>query len=116
MSPPRPWLTPADRGPRLAIVAQGLRLVADAFYRGPIARRIDAWSRANGGLIRYADLATHTTRIEEPVSVTYRGRTVYKCGPWTQGPCLLQALQILDGIDLQATGDRSLMESASVTR
>ena len=65
---------------------RGLRLVADAFYRGPIARRIDAWSRANGGLIRYVDLATHTTRVEEPVAVTYRGLTVYKCGPWTQGP------------------------------
>ncbi len=49
--------------------SRGLRLVADAFYRGPIARRIDAWSRANGGLIRYVDLATHTTRIEEPVAV-----------------------------------------------
>ena len=58
----------------------GAPLVADAFYRGPIARRIDAWSRANGGLIRYVDLATHTTRIEEPVSITYRGLTVYKCG------------------------------------
>ena len=48
--------------------SRGLRLVADAFYRGPIARRIDAWSSAHGGLIRYVDLATHTTRIEEPVS------------------------------------------------
>ena len=37
--------------------SRGLRLVADAFYRGPIARRIDAWSSANGGLIRYVDLA-----------------------------------------------------------
>ncbi len=84
--------------------SRGLRLVADTFYRGPIARRIDAWSRANGGLIRYADLAAHTTRIEEPVSATYRGRTVYKCGAWTQGPCLLQALQILEGFDLQSMG------------
>lgn len=84
--------------------SRGLRLVADAFYRGPIARRIDAWSRANGGLIRYGDLAAHTTRIEEPVSATYRGLTVYKCGPWTQGPCLLQALQILEGFDLRAMG------------
>jgi gamma-glutamyltranspeptidase/glutathione hydrolase len=82
--------------------SRGLRLVADAFYRGPIAHRIDAWSRANGGLIRYVDLATHTTRVEEPVSATYRGRTVYKCGPWTQGPYLLEALQILEGIDLKA--------------
>jgi gamma-glutamyltranspeptidase / glutathione hydrolase len=84
--------------------ARGLRLVADAFYRGPIARRIDAWSRAHGGLIRYIDLATHATRIEEPVTVEYRGLTVYKCGPWTQGPCLLEALQILEGIDLKAMG------------
>jgi gamma-glutamyltranspeptidase / glutathione hydrolase len=84
--------------------SRGLRLVADAFYRGPIARRIDAWSRANGGLIRYNDLAAHTTRIEEPVSATYRGHTVYKCGVWTQGPCLLQALQILEGFDLTAMG------------
>ncbi|MFI5456896.1 MAG: gamma-glutamyltransferase family protein [Isosphaerales bacterium] len=84
--------------------SQGFRLVADAFYRGPIARRIDAWSRANGGLIRYDDLATHTTRIEEPVAVAYRGLTIYKCGPWTQGPSLLEALQILDDFDLKAMG------------
>ena len=84
--------------------ARGLRLVADAFYRGPIARRIDAWSRSHGGLIRYVDLATHTTRIEDPVAVTYRGQTVYKCGPWTQGPYLLEALQILKDIDLKAHG------------
>ncbi len=84
--------------------SRGLRLVADAFYRGPIARRIDAWSRADGGLIRYGDLANHVTRIEEPVSVTYRGHTVYKCGPWTQGPCLLEALQILEGFDLASMG------------
>ncbi len=89
--------TPRDR-------SRGLRLVADAFYRGPIARRIDAWSRANGGLIRYSDLASHVTRIEEPVSATYRGRTVYKCGAWTQGPCLLEALQILEGFDLKSMG------------
>ena len=55
-------------------------------------------------LIRYVDLATHTTRIEEPVAVNYRGLTVYKCGPWTQGPYLLEALQILDGFDLKAMG------------
>jgi gamma-glutamyltranspeptidase/glutathione hydrolase len=83
---------------------RGLRLVADAFYRGSIAREIDAWSRANGGLIRYTDLATHVTRVEEPVSVSYRGYTVYKCGPWTQGPYLLEALQLLEGFDLKAIG------------
>jgi gamma-glutamyltranspeptidase / glutathione hydrolase len=83
---------------------RGLRLVADAFYRGPIARRIDAWSSAHGGLIRYVDLATHTTRVEEPVAVAYHGLTIYKCGVWTQGPYLLEALQILKDINLKAMG------------
>jgi gamma-glutamyltranspeptidase / glutathione hydrolase len=120
---PRPESWHADLGRTLATLAEaeaqahpagsaasngdrsrGLRLVADAFYRGPIARRIDAWSRANGGLIRYVDLATHTTRVEEPVAIAYRGLTVFKCGAWTQGPCLLEALQILKDIDLKAMG------------
>ena len=82
-------------------------MVADAFYRGVIARRIGAWSRANGGLLRYRDLAAHVTRIEEPVAVEYRGFSVYKCGPWTQGPCLLEALQILEGFDLASMGHNS---------
>jgi gamma-glutamyltranspeptidase/glutathione hydrolase len=83
---------------------QGLRLVSDYFYRGPIAREIDTWSRANGGLIRYSDLATHITRVEEPVKVTYRGYTVYKCNTWTQGPYLLQALKLLEGFDFKSMG------------
>jgi gamma-glutamyltranspeptidase/glutathione hydrolase len=69
-----------------------------------VARDLDAWSRTNGGLLRYSDLATHVTRIEEPASVSYRGHTVYKCGPWTQGPCLLEALQLLEGFDLKGMG------------
>jgi gamma-glutamyltranspeptidase/glutathione hydrolase len=83
---------------------RGLRLVADYFYRGPLARELDAWSRANGGLLRYSDLATHVTRVEEPVSADYRGYTVYKCGVWTQGPYLLQTLRLLEGFDLKAKG------------
>jgi gamma-glutamyltranspeptidase / glutathione hydrolase len=83
---------------------RGLRLVADYFYRGPIAREIDEWSRANGGLIRYNDLARHTTRIEDPITVSYRGHTVCKGGVWTQGPALLEALQLLEGFDLKKSG------------
>jgi gamma-glutamyltranspeptidase/glutathione hydrolase len=86
---------------------RGLRLAADCFYRGSIARDIDAWSAANGGLIRFADLATYSTRIEEPVSVDYRGYTVCKCGPWTQGPALLQSLRLLEGIDVKSLGQGS---------
>ena len=83
---------------------RGLRLVADYFYRGPIAREIDEWSRANGGLIRYSDLAKHRTPIEDPVTIEYRGHTVCKGGVWTQGPFLLQTLQILEGFDLKKSG------------
>ncbi len=83
---------------------RGLRLVADYFYRGPLAQELDAWMRANGGLIRYSDLATHVTRIEEPLSIDYRGYTVYKCDFWTQGPSFLQMLRILEGYDLKSMG------------
>ncbi len=86
---------------------RGLRLAEDCFYRGSIARDIDTWSSANGGLIRYGDLATHSTRIEEPASVEYRGHTVCKCGPWTQGPVLLQTLRLLEGNDLKSLGQDS---------
>jgi gamma-glutamyltranspeptidase/glutathione hydrolase len=83
---------------------RGLRLVADYFYRGPLARELADWCEANGGLIRYNDLATHVTRVEEPASVDYRGYTVHKCGPWTQGPYVLEALGLLEGFDLAALG------------
>jgi gamma-glutamyltranspeptidase/glutathione hydrolase len=108
-----PWHADLARTLRLLIDAErqspgdrrrGLRLVADAFYRGPIAHRIDAWSREHGGLLRYVDLATHATRVEEPVTRVYRGHTIVKCGPWTQGPMLLQTLQLLEGFDLKAWG------------
>lgn len=81
---------------------QGLRLVADYFYRGPIAHQIDDWSRKHDGLIRYCDLATHVTRIEQPVTTDYRGYTICKCDTWTQGPYLLQTLRLLEGFDLKS--------------
>ena len=84
-----------------------LRAVADYFYRGPVARDIDEWSRANGGLIRAEDLAAHESPIEEPVSSEYRGHTVIKCGVWTQGPALLETLNLLRGFDLKSMGHNS---------
>ncbi len=86
---------------------RGLRLVADYFYRGPLAREIALWCEENGGWIRSSDLATHVTRVEEPVRAEYRGHTVFKCGPWTQGPWLLEALNLLEGFDLAAPGPKS---------
>jgi gamma-glutamyltranspeptidase/glutathione hydrolase len=83
---------------------RGLHLVADYFYRGPLALELDAWMKTHGGLIRYSDLASHVTRIEEPLTVDYRGYTVYKCGFWTQGPSFLQMVRMLEGYDLKSMG------------
>ena len=84
--------------------SRGLRLASDYFYRGPLARELAKWCEQHDGLIRYEDLATHVTRIEEPLSVDYRGHTVFKCGTWTQGPYLLQTLRLLEGFDLPTLG------------
>lgn len=74
--------------------------VRDYFYRGAIARKIDAFSKANNGLLRYEDMAAFHVTPEEPVSTTYRGYTVYKPGFWSQGPTLVETLNMLEGYDL----------------
>jgi gamma-glutamyltranspeptidase/glutathione hydrolase len=84
-----------------------LQAAADRFYRGDIARDLEAWYIAKGGFLRVADLAAHVTRVEDPITVEYRGYTVCKCDTWTQGPYLCQALRLLEGSDLQAMGHLS---------
>jgi gamma-glutamyltranspeptidase/glutathione hydrolase len=84
-----------------------LRAVRDLFYKGSLARKLADFSEANGGLIRYNDLASYQAEIDQPPSVTYRGYQVYKAGFWTQGPVMLQALNLLEGFDLKAMGHNS---------
>ena len=82
----------------------------DFWYRGPVAERIeqfcateDVWDvsgRRHKGLITAQDMADYTPLVEKPVSVTYGDYEVFKCGPWSQGPVLLQMLQILEGTDI----------------
>jgi len=74
--------------------------VRDYFYRGAIARKIDEFSKANGGLLRFEDMAAFRVTPEEPVSTTYRGYTVYKPGFWSQGPTMIETLNVLEGYDL----------------
>ncbi len=81
--------------------------VRDYFYRGEIAKRIDAFSKAHNGLLRYEDMAAFRLTPEEALSTTYRGYTVYKPGFWSQGPAMLEALNILEGFGLQAMGFNS---------
>jgi gamma-glutamyltranspeptidase / glutathione hydrolase len=79
----------------------------DRFYRGDIADEIVRSVQEQGGLITHEDLAGWRVRFEEPVSTTYKGIEVYKLTYWTQGPVMLQALNILENFDLQAMGYNS---------
>jgi len=101
-------------------MTQGTReekLVAarDRFYKGDIADELDAWYQSTGAFLRKSDLAAHVTRVEDPVAIHYRGYTVYKCGPWTQGPVLCQALRLLEGFDLEKMGHLSANYVHTVT-
>lgn len=84
-----------------------IQAVRDEFYRGDIAKRIAAFSEANGGLIRLEDLKSFRAEIDKPVTGTYRGYEVDKPGFWTQGPVMIQALNILENFDLKAMGHNS---------
>lgn len=98
----------AARGSREEKVAAA----SDRFYgrngaRQDVADELEADYVEKGGFLRKADLAAHRTLIEDPVVVNYRGYDVYKCGPWTQGPYLCQALRFLEGFDLKSMGHLS---------
>lgn len=81
-----------------------LQAARDRFYKGDIAGDLEAWYIEQGGFLRRADLAAHETRVEDPVGAGYRGHTVLKCGPWTQGPYLCQTLRLLETFDLKRSG------------
>jgi gamma-glutamyltranspeptidase/glutathione hydrolase len=85
----------------------GLRAARDRFYKGDIAREMAAFSEENGGLFRYEDFASYSAKVEEPVSVDYRGYQVYKNPSATQGPAELLMLTLLEGYDLKAMGHNS---------
>jgi gamma-glutamyltranspeptidase/glutathione hydrolase len=84
--------------------AKAMEAVRDYFYRGDIARRIGEFSKANGGLLRYEDMAAFHVAAEEAVSTTFHGYTVYKPGFWSQGPCMIEALNILEGFPIGEMG------------
>ncbi len=89
-------------------LAYSYRLLAkqgrEAFYKGEIARRIDQYMKDNGGFLSYEDLASHTSDWVEPVSVDYRGVTVWELPPPGQGIAALQILKMLEGYDIAAMG------------
>jgi len=81
-----------------------LHAVHDLFYKGAVAKRVAAFSDANGGLITLDDLSKFHAESDAPKMGNYRGYEVYKPSFWTQGPVMIQALNILEGYDLKALG------------
>ena len=84
----------------------------DIWYRGWVAETIDKFcrdeavidvsGRKHNGLLTAEDMASWTSTYDEVASYNYGEYTVCKCGPWSQGPVLLQQLAILDGMDIQS--------------
>ena len=79
----------------------------DAFYRGEIARKTDAFMREHGGWLRMEDFEQHRSEWHEPLSTTYRGYEVHQIGQNNQGTAVLQMLNILEGYDLASMGFNS---------
>lgn len=78
-----------------------IEAVREYFYRGPIAKRMAASCKETKCLLTEADFAAYHAKIEEPLTTNYRGVDVYKAGFWTQGPVMLETLNLLEGFDLQ---------------
>ncbi|MFL5748331.1 MAG: gamma-glutamyltransferase family protein [Niastella sp.] len=86
------------------------------FYTGDIAKEFVRGCQEQGGLITEADLAKWKVQIEEPMSVNYKGVEVYKLKQWTQGPAMLQMLNILENFDLKSMGYNSARYIHTVTQ
>jgi gamma-glutamyltranspeptidase/glutathione hydrolase len=79
----------------------------ERFYKGDIAKEFVRGCQEQGGLITLEDMGKWKVLQEEPLKVNYKGIDVYKLSQWTQGPMMLQALNILENIDLKSMGFNS---------
>ena len=86
---------------------EGIRAARNEFYRGETAKRIAEFHRANEGPLALSDLAEFSVEVEPALRTSFGAYEVAVCGFWCQGPALLQALNILDGMDLAALGHNS---------
>ena len=90
------WQLP-DHARTLGLIAESK---AEAFYQGELAREVAAFAAATGGYITREDFAAHTSTWVEPICAGYRGYDVWEIPPNGQGIAALEALSILDGLDL----------------
>jgi gamma-glutamyltranspeptidase/glutathione hydrolase len=87
--------------------AAGLAAARDAFYRGDLAREITAYQAREGGYLTMEDMASYRSPVEAPLSVDWRGHRLLGCGPWCQGPVLLEALRIVEHAGLEGLAHNS---------
>ena len=97
----------AERAARARGRATGIVAARDLFYKGALAKEMVAFLQKNQAPFDLSDFAEFFARVEEPAKTTYRGYTVYKHSFSSQGPVLLQTLNILEGFDLHAMGHDS---------
>jgi gamma-glutamyltranspeptidase/glutathione hydrolase len=86
---------------------QAIYAAYDRFYKGDIGRELVRGIQEEGGIITTADLARWRVKIEAPLSTSYKGIEVYKLPIWQQGPVMLQALNMLERVDLKPMGYNS---------
>ena len=94
----------AERAAKASGRAAGISAARDRFYKGDIAREMVAFLRKHNAPFDESDFAEFFARVEEPAHTTYRGYTIYKHGFGSQGPVLLETLNILEQFDLHAMG------------
>ncbi len=119
--PDKPFCTPAIAATYQRILAEAEAAGADrvrqieaarrSFYKGFVAEAIDRFYRTtvmdstgqrHAGVLTGQDLAGYAAHVERPLALDYHGVVVHKPGPWTQGPVMLQTLQVLKGFDIAA--------------
>lgn len=90
----------AAKGGRLA----GLQAARDAFYRGDMARKIVDFHQSEGGLLSARDMDEFSVEVEKSTHIRFKDWEIHGCGPWCQGPMLLQALKLIEGFDISGLG------------
>ncbi|MEK7877618.1 MAG: gamma-glutamyltransferase, partial [Pseudomonadota bacterium] len=101
------YLADVEKANRRKGRSAALRASRDAFYKGDVAAAIVKFHRQAGGLMRREDFAEFSIKFEPTVKAKFNGVEVHACGPWSQGPVLPMALNILKGYDLLAMGHNS---------
>ncbi len=106
------WLVQPDLAQTLGLIAAGGR---DAFYRGPVAKRIVEFLRSQGGILEEDDFAAYQARESEALHTSYRGYEIYDGAPHSFDHITLEALNILEAFDLRAMGHNSARYLHNVT-